>query len=166
MGTSDRPESDPARDPRADYDYAADAVARPGLVADLDERVAGEVRFDDYSRQLYATDASIYEVTPVGVVYPESTADVAAVVSYCAERSIPVLPRGGGTSLAGQAVNEAVVLDFTRQFEKKFVQQGSHENRTIEDSLSIAWDLLSILPEDELIRIDPEIREKYLEKEE
>ncbi|QLH78959.1 FAD-binding protein [Halosimplex rubrum] len=114
MGTSDRPESDPAGDPRADYDYAADAVARPGLVADLDERVSGEVRFDDYSRQLYATDASIYEVTPVGVVYPESTADVASVVSYCAERSIPVLPRGGGTSLAGQTVNEAVVLDFTR----------------------------------------------------
>ena len=116
MGTSDRPE-DPAADPRTDYDYAADAVARPGLVADLDDRVDGEVRFDDYSRQLYATDASIYEVTPVGVVYPESTADVAAVVSYCAERSIPVLPRGGGTSLAGQTVNEAVVLDFTRHMD-------------------------------------------------
>ena len=117
MGTSDRSASDPAEDPRADYDYAADAVARPGLVADLRDRVSGEVRFDDYSRQLYATDASIYEVTPVGVVYPESTADVAAVVSYCAERSIPVLPRGGGTSLAGQAVNEAVVLDFTRHMD-------------------------------------------------
>ncbi|WP_123537497.1 FAD-binding and (Fe-S)-binding domain-containing protein [Halosimplex salinum] len=114
MGTSDRPESDPSRDPRAEYDYAADAVARPGLVRDLRDRVTGEVRFDEYSRELYATDASIYELTPVGVVYPESTADVAAVVSYCAERSIPVLPRGGGTSLAGQAVNEAVVLDFTR----------------------------------------------------
>ncbi|WP_415382433.1 FAD-binding and (Fe-S)-binding domain-containing protein [Halosimplex sp. TS25] len=117
MGTSDRPDSDPAQDPRADYDYAADAVARPGLVADLRDRVAGEVRFDDYSRQLYATDASFYEVTPVGVVYPRSTADVAAVVSYCAKRSIPVLPRGGGTSLAGQAVNEAVVLDFTRHMD-------------------------------------------------
>ncbi|PSQ20867.1 FAD-binding oxidoreductase, partial [Halobacteriales archaeon QS_9_67_15] len=117
MGTSDRSESDPAGDPRADYDYAADAVARPGLVADLRDKVSGEVRFDDYSRELYATDASIYEVTPVGVVYPESTADVSAVVSYCAERSIPVLPRGGGTSLAGQAVNEAVVLDFTRHMD-------------------------------------------------
>ncbi|MEF8852943.1 MAG: FAD-linked oxidase C-terminal domain-containing protein [Haloarculaceae archaeon] len=104
----------PATDGRATYDYASDAVARPGLVADLEERVDGEVRFDDYSRELYATDASIFEVTPVGVVFPRSTADVAAVVSHCAERSIPVLPRGGGTSLAGQAVNEAVVLDFTR----------------------------------------------------
>ncbi len=55
------------------------------------------------------------------------------------------------------------VLDFTRQFEKRFVQQGERENRSIEDSLDLAWDLLSILPEDELIRIDPELREKYLE---
>lgn len=55
------------------------------------------------------------------------------------------------------------VLEFTRQFEQRFINQGSRENRSIEDSLSIAWGLLSILPEDELIRIDPETREKYLE---
>ena len=117
MGTRKRAEADPAADARTDYDYVADEVRRPALVADLESRVDGEVRFDEYSRQLYATDASIYEVTPVGVVYPASTADVAAVVSYCAQRSIPVLPRGGGTSLAGQAVNEAVVLDFTRHMD-------------------------------------------------
>jgi V/A-type H+-transporting ATPase subunit B len=58
------------------------------------------------------------------------------------------------------------VLEFTRQFEKEFVQQGSHENRSIEDSLGIAWDLLGILPEDELIRIDPETRQEYLETQE
>jgi len=114
MAKRERAGAGPAADDRADYDYESEAVARPGLVADLERRVEGEVRFDDYSRELYATDASIYEVTPVGVVFPRSTGDVAAVVSYCAERSIPVLPRGGGTSLAGQAVNEAVVLDFTR----------------------------------------------------
>ncbi|MFB6121403.1 MAG: FAD-binding and (Fe-S)-binding domain-containing protein [Halobacteriaceae archaeon] len=104
---------DPRDDPAADYDYGGGDVARPGLVADLDGLVDGEVRFDEYTRELYATDASAYEVTPVGVVLPRTTADVAAVVSYCAEREIPVLPRGGGTSLAGQAVNEAVVLDFS-----------------------------------------------------
>ncbi|MFB6213767.1 MAG: V-type ATP synthase subunit B [Candidatus Nanohaloarchaea archaeon] len=58
------------------------------------------------------------------------------------------------------------VLEFTRQFEREFIQQGSHENRSIEDSLGIAWDLLGILPEDELIRIDPETREKYLDSQE
>ncbi|MFB6227073.1 MAG: FAD-binding and (Fe-S)-binding domain-containing protein [Halobacteriales archaeon] len=106
--------TDPKRDPRTNYDYAGGATNRPALVEDLEGLVDGDVRFDDYSRELYATDASIYEVTPVGVVFPVRTADVAAVVEYCAERGIPVLPRGGGTSLAGQAVNEAVVLDFTR----------------------------------------------------
>lgn len=109
-----RDTSDPADDERADYDYQSADVQRPGLVADLQSRVDGEVRFDSYSRQLYATDASAYEVTPIGVVFPTKTADVAAVMEYCAEREIPVLPRGGGTSLAGQSVNEAVVLDFTR----------------------------------------------------
>ncbi|WP_458209280.1 FAD-binding and (Fe-S)-binding domain-containing protein [Haladaptatus sp. NG-SE-30] len=105
--------ADPADDSRADYDYVGGDVTRSALVTDLSARIEGDVRFDEYTRQLYATDASAYEVTPVGVVLPESTADVAAVVEYCAEREIPVLPRGGGTSLAGQAVNEAVVLDFT-----------------------------------------------------
>jgi FAD/FMN-containing dehydrogenases len=107
----------PATDSRADYDHTGGAVERPALVADLSGMVAGEVRFDEYTRELYATDASAYEVTPVGVVFPRSTDDVAAVVEYCALREIPVLPRGGGTSLAGQAVNEAVVLDFTRHMD-------------------------------------------------
>jgi FAD/FMN-containing dehydrogenase/Fe-S oxidoreductase len=110
-------ERGPADDPRANYDHVDEAVARPGLVDDLHGLVDGDVRFDDYSRQLYATDASAYERTPIGVVYPRSAADVAAVMGYCAEREIPVLPRGGGTSLAGQTVNEAVVLDFTRHMD-------------------------------------------------
>ncbi|WP_311172690.1 FAD-binding and (Fe-S)-binding domain-containing protein [Halobellus ordinarius] len=107
----------PARDARSDYQYVSEIVERPDLVDALAARVDGEVRFDTYTRQLYATDASAYEVTPIGVVFPTSTADVAAVVSYCAEEEIPVLPRGGGTSLAGQTVNEAVVLDFTRHMD-------------------------------------------------
>jgi FAD/FMN-containing dehydrogenase/Fe-S oxidoreductase len=97
-----------------DYDYTGGEVARPDLVDALQERVAGDVRFDRYSRELYATDASIYRSLPVGVVFPQSTDDVVAVMAYCAAEEVPVLPRGGGTSLAGQTVNEAVVLDFTR----------------------------------------------------
>ncbi|MFC6797871.1 FAD-binding and (Fe-S)-binding domain-containing protein [Haladaptatus sp. DYSN1] len=111
---SDAPTHNPATDRRANYDYTDDSVDRPAVVKDLEPRVAGDVRFDSYSRQQYATDASSYEVTPIGVVLPESTDDVETVMEYCADRKIPVLPRGGGTSLAGQAVNEAVVLDFTR----------------------------------------------------
>ncbi|RLM53690.1 FAD-binding oxidoreductase [Halobellus sp. Atlit-31R] len=104
----------PARDARSNYQYVSEEVERPDLVDALDRRIDGEVRFDTYTRQMYATDASAYEVTPIGVVFPTSTDDVASVVSYCAAEEIPVLPRGGGTSLAGQTVNEAVVLDFAR----------------------------------------------------
>ncbi|WP_396612435.1 FAD-binding and (Fe-S)-binding domain-containing protein [Haloferax sp. S1W] len=105
-----------ATDPSTEgnYDYVNDDVERPGLVEDLESIVEGDVRFDTYTRTMYATDASAYEKMPIGVVMPTSTDDVAAVMEYCAEREIPVLPRGGGTSLAGQTVNEAVVLDLVR----------------------------------------------------
>ncbi|ELY43760.1 FAD-binding and (Fe-S)-binding domain-containing protein [Natronorubrum tibetense] len=108
------PSADPAADRRANYDYRSDDVDRPALVDDLEALVDCEVRADSYSRELYATDASAYEMTPIAVAFPESTADVSGIVDYCAERGIPVLPRGGGTSLAGQTVNRAVVLDFSR----------------------------------------------------
>ncbi|RLM70782.1 FAD-binding oxidoreductase [Halorubrum sp. Atlit-8R] len=109
------PEPDPTDG--GDFDYTGGSVERPDLVDALDARVDGDVRFDDYSKRLYATDASAYEVTPIGVVIPESTADVAAVHEYCFAEGIPVLPRGGGTSLAGQTVNEAVVLDLTGEMD-------------------------------------------------
>ncbi len=114
------PLSDSHRDPAAvdaGYDYVSDEINRPALVSDLRKLIDGEVRFDSYSRQLYATDASAYEAVPIGVVMPKSTKDVSEVVSYCSKHEIPVLPRGGGTSLAGQTVNEAVVLDFTRHLD-------------------------------------------------
>ncbi|RKD88023.1 FAD-binding and (Fe-S)-binding domain-containing protein [Halopiger aswanensis] len=117
MATKDKPtdtDVDPAADSRAEYDYRTDATERPDLVKALEARVDGDVRFDEYSREMYATDASAYEVLPIGVVYPTCTDDVEAVMNYCAKWEIPVLPRGGGTSLAGQTVNEAVVLDFSR----------------------------------------------------
>ncbi len=106
---------DPSTDSRSNYDYRDEDIERPELMADLDALVDGDVRFDTYTRNLYATDASAYHQLPIGVVAPVSTADVQAVMEYCAENEIPVLPRGGGTSLAGQTVNEAVVLDFKKE---------------------------------------------------
>lgn len=80
----------------------------------LAKSIAGEVRSDDYTRQLFATDASLYREVPKTVVFPASKEDVVTTVTTCADEGVPVLPRGAGTSLAGQSVNEAVVLDFTR----------------------------------------------------
>ncbi len=73
----------------------------------------GEVRFGRHDRMLYATDASIYQVEPLGVVIPQSIDRAVEAARHCLARGVPVLPRGGGTSLAGQAVNRAVVLDFS-----------------------------------------------------
>ncbi len=73
-----------------------------------------DVRFDMGHRALYSTDASNYRQVPLGVVFPRDAADVEATVAVCREHDLPVLPRGGGTSLAGQCCNVAVVIDFTR----------------------------------------------------
>ncbi|MBX3357645.1 MAG: FAD-binding protein [Phycisphaeraceae bacterium] len=72
-----------------------------------------QVRFDEHSRMLYATDASLYQVEPIGVVVPGSIDEAARVVRYCGERGVALLPRGGGTSLAGQATGHAVVMDLS-----------------------------------------------------
>ena len=76
--------------------------------------VRGEVRFDQASRALYATDASNYRQVPIGLVLPLDVADVVATVAVCREMGAPVLSRGGGTSLSGQCCNVAVVMDFSK----------------------------------------------------
>lgn len=80
----------------------------------LARELAGEVAFDEYTRHLYARDASMYSITPRGVVAPRDADDVVAAVTLAAEHGVPVLPRGAGTSLAGQTVGDALVLDFSR----------------------------------------------------
>jgi len=89
-----------------------------GLAEALRTRVRGEVRFDNGSRALYATDGSNYRQVPIGVVLPCDVDDVLATISACREFDAPLLCRGGGTSLAGQCCNVAVVLDFTRHMGK------------------------------------------------
>jgi FAD/FMN-containing dehydrogenase/Fe-S oxidoreductase len=84
------------------------------LAMELRRAVRGEVRFDAVSRALYSTDASIYEIEPIGVVIPRDADDVQAVLEVTRRAGVPILPRGGGTSLAGQTVGHAVVLDFSK----------------------------------------------------
>lgn len=84
------------------------------LTRRLKRHVKGEVRFDDGSRALYATDGSNYRQVPIGVVIPKDEEDVLATLAACREVGAPVLCRGGGTSLAGQCCNVAVVMDFTK----------------------------------------------------
>ena len=88
------------------------------LVEELRRDLDGEVRADRMSRLLYSTDASIYQVEPIAVVIPKTAEDVIAVLTVAARYGVPVLPRGGGTSLAGQTINHAVVIDFSKYMRK------------------------------------------------
>ena len=86
----------------------------PDLADDLRRAIRGEVRFDTGSRALYATDSSNYRQVPIGVVLPRDPDDVVAVVEVCRRHGAPILSRGGGTSLAGQCCNVAVVMDMSK----------------------------------------------------
>ncbi|HLJ80240.1 MAG TPA: FAD-linked oxidase C-terminal domain-containing protein, partial [Ktedonobacterales bacterium] len=94
-----------------DSSGASEALA---LAAELRAHIQGEVRFGSGDRALYATDASNYRQVPIGVVLPRSVEDVIQTVATCAKYGAPVLNRGGGTSLAGQCCNVAVVLDYSK----------------------------------------------------
>ena len=83
------------------------------LPSDLRRAMRGEVRFDAGARRMYATDGSNYRQVPIGVVLPRDADDVAAAIAVCRAHDAPVLARGGGTSLAGQCCNVAVVFDYT-----------------------------------------------------
>jgi len=84
------------------------------LVQELQTKVRGEVRFDEGSRALYTTDASNYRQVPIGVVIPRDGDDVVETVALCRKYNVPILARGGGTSLAGQTCNVAVVIDMSK----------------------------------------------------
>lgn len=100
------------RDPAAPE--GIDATDAKALASELQRKLSCEVRFDDGSRALYATDASNYRQIPIGVVLPKTVEDVVATVAACRAYGAPVLSRGGGTSLAGECCNVAVVMDFSK----------------------------------------------------
>ncbi|MDM8527676.1 FAD-linked oxidase C-terminal domain-containing protein [Anaerolineales bacterium HSG24] len=87
------------------------------FMVELGQHVQGTVHTDTYNKILYSTDASIYQKLPHGVLIPKTTEDVQAAVELATKHQVPILARTGGTSLAGQAVNEALVIDFTRHLD-------------------------------------------------
>jgi FAD/FMN-containing dehydrogenase len=91
-----------------------DDLTDPRLKARLRRELEGEVMFDRFSRGRYATDASIYQIEPLGVVVPRGREDVATALQIAREEGVPVLPRGGGTSQCGQTVARALVLDCSK----------------------------------------------------
>ena len=87
---------------------------RGAFERDLRESVRGDVYFDEVMRGLYATDASMYQIMPTGVLVPRDQEDVLAAIRVAGEHGVSILPRGAGTSLGGQAVGPSLVMDFSK----------------------------------------------------
>ena len=100
----------------------------PDFLHELKKCFAGDIRLDAASRVLYSTDASIYQIEPLGVAIPKTQEDLHAAVELAAKVRIPILPRGAGSSLAGQAIGEALILDCSRWLDS--IVEISPEERT------------------------------------
>ncbi|HTV15160.1 MAG TPA: FAD-binding oxidoreductase, partial [Acidobacteriaceae bacterium] len=110
------------------------AAARE-LEAKLRATLRGEVHFDAASRALYATDASNYRQTPIGVVLPRDAADVETAIAACRDVGAAILPRGGGTSLSGQCCNVAVVLDFSKYMRRLVLLDPAQKRAVVEPGI-------------------------------
>ena len=91
----------------------ANSIGDAALASRLSREIEGDVRFDAFSRGRYSTDASHYQIEPIGVVIPKTDKDIARVIAIAADEGLPVLPRGAGTSQCGQTVGEAIVVDVS-----------------------------------------------------
>src|SRR6266536_2177249 len=100
-----------------------------------------EVRFDNLTRQLYATDASIYQIEPSGVAFPQSARQASAVIQATAEAGISIIPRGAGTSLVGNAIGEGLIVDFSRHNRK--IDNLKIDNRTVRVGAGVVLDQLN-----------------------
>src|SRR5436189_2018099 len=100
-----------------------------------------ETRFDNLTRQLYATDASIYQIEPVGVAFPRSAQQAAAVIRAAADTGVSIIPRGAGTSLSGGAIGEGLIVDFSRY--NRQIADLNIENRSVRVSAGVVLDQLN-----------------------
>ena len=133
------------------------------LVGELAEGLSGgasDVRADRASRRIYATDASIYQMEPVCVVFPRTAEDVQYVLGVASLYGVPVLPRGGGTSLAGQGVNHAIVLDFTPHMAEVLEINAAEGWARVQPGLVLDALNRAALPEGLHYPIDPSTRDR------
>ncbi|HEX2934783.1 MAG TPA: FAD-binding and (Fe-S)-binding domain-containing protein [Bacteroidales bacterium] len=105
------------------------------LEKELRQRTQSEIHFDDGSKALYATDGSNYRMAPIGVVLPKTEKDIIEIIAVCSKYGLPVLSRGGGTSLAGQCCNEAIVLDMSKYFNRVLAIDEANKMVTVETGI-------------------------------
>src|SRR5690348_12432036 len=117
------------------------AIDREELRRELTARILGEVRFDALSRALYATDASVYQILPLGVVIPKNRDDLLAALEICRRFRCPVTMRGGGTSQAGQAIGEGLQIDTSKYYNR--ILEVNAEQRWVRVEPGIVLDELN-----------------------
>jgi FAD/FMN-containing dehydrogenase/Fe-S oxidoreductase len=128
-------------------------VGDSNLAARLRRETSGEVLFGAGDRGRYATDASIYQMEPVGVLVPRTSDDVAAAMAICREEGIPVLPRGGGTSQCGQTVNRALVIDCTKHLRRVLSVEG--DTARVEPGITLGALNEALKPKGMFYPVDP-----------
>src|SRR5579872_329824 len=101
-----------------------DEQQRGRIRDDLKGFFKGELLFDELSRALYSTDASIFQVRPLGVAVPRDEEDVQALVRYAAEHQVPLVPRGAGSGVAGESLGTGIIVDLSRHF-RSILEVGS-----------------------------------------
>lgn len=124
------------------------------LEKELKGKTRSEIHFDDGTRALYATDGSNYRMAPIGVVFPRSEDDVIKTVALCNKHGVPVLSRGGGTSLAGQCCNIAVVMDMSRHYNQ--ILHIDRENKLVTVEPGIVLDDMKNATEEQGLTFGPD----------
>ncbi len=131
------------------------APGNPALQAALARNVEGEVLFGRGDRGRYATDASIYQVEPLGVVVPKTRDDLQATLAIAREHGVPVLPRGGGTSQCGQAVNRAIVMDCTKHLRRVLEIDAAALTALVEPGIVLGHLNAALKPHKSFFPVDP-----------
>ncbi|MBN2448473.1 MAG: FAD-binding oxidoreductase, partial [Phycisphaerae bacterium] len=130
-------------------------VSNAAVFEELKAAISGDVRHDNLSKVLYATDASIYEIVPDGVVLPKTVADVVATLNICARHRVPVTPRGAGTGLTGGALNRGVQLDFSHYMNR--VLDINVEQRTARVEPGVVLDELNAAVRPHGLHFSPDV---------
>ncbi len=125
------------------------------LAQRLRRETSGDVLFSRADRGRYATDASIYQIEPVGVVVPRSVDDVAATLAIAREHGVPVLPRGGGTSQCGQTVNRAIVVDCSKYLRRVLEVDPAARTAWVEPGLVLGHLNAALKPHGLFFPVDP-----------
>ncbi len=125
----------------------------PRLAARLKRDTEAEVLFGAGDRGRYSTDASIYQMAPIGVVVPRSIADVEAAMAIAREEGVPILPRGGGTSQCGQTVNHALVIDCTKYLRDVIAVEG--DRATVQPGITLGALNAALKPSGQFFPVDP-----------